>query len=154
MTMATLISARKSPERGTAAGSNPKEPGDSEHMAPPTIHLGHEHLKALGIHKAEHMPKIGSKIKISGLVHVGATNADQGDHIAHGAGKGPRHSMTLHLHKMEMGTDDQPGMTDVDQEAERTKGAKAEMDKALSRGAGSESAKPKAAGGKEGQQGG
>lgn len=119
-------------EPGKAKGSLAKD--KDEAFSPPMIHLTHEHMKKFGI---KQMPKVGSKIKISGLVHVGSTSEHDGSHSfgEPGAeGEGPSHSMTLHLHKMEMGKD--TAGEQVAQEAETAKGAKAEMDKALERAEG------------------
>jgi len=86
------------------------------------------------------MPPVGSKIKINGLAHVGSTSENQADPPSGGKAKGgeanTKRNMTLHFHQMDMSTGAQPGVSDADQEAESAKGAKAEMDKALKRGAG------------------
>lgn len=126
-------------DAGKAKGGLAKD--NAEHMEPPTIHLGHEHLAKLGM---KEMPKVGSKIKISGLAHVGSTseNQDRGD------GGKPRRSMTLHLHKMDVGAD---GTSDEEKSASQHDGMKGAIDNALGakRSEGSESAKAKSAGGKE-----
>lgn len=44
---------------------------NAEYQSPPTIYLQDHHLKALGFKET---PKVGSKIKISGLAHVGASS--------------------------------------------------------------------------------
>jgi hypothetical protein len=115
---------------------------NDEHEAPPRLLLSHSHIKALGF---KELPKVGSKIKISGLAHVGATSEGDDSHgIGGGATEGssknggPKRSMTLHIHKMDIGTDQQS--TDAAKEEQSAKGAKAAMDKALTRGEGSESA--------------
>lgn len=127
---------KQTSEKGSIKGGelNPKHETPGEH--PPTIHLGHEHLKALGLHKGP-MPKVGSKIKISGLVHVGSTseNADSMQEPGRKEGTGattPKNTrhMTLHLHKMEMGTGKQS--TEVNDEDQK-EGMKGEIDKALAR---------------------
>jgi hypothetical protein len=99
-------------------------PEGAETMEPPRIYLQDHHIKKLGLTK---MPPVGSKINVSGLAHVGATNESNDP----GIDGGKRRSMTLHLHKMDLGTDG-PGK-EVDQEAESKKGAKKEMDEALKR---------------------
>jgi hypothetical protein len=96
---------------------------------PPTLYLEDEHLKKLGLHE---MPKVGEKLHARIVAHVGAVSEDQD----RGDGGKPRRRMTLHVHQMEMGKDG-PGK-EVDQEAESKAGAKAAMDKALTKGAGSE----------------
>lgn len=110
-------------EASKAKGSLPHD--EAEHQRPPTIYLEHHHLEKLGMTK---MPAVGSKIKISGLAHVGSTseNQDRGD-------GGKRRSMTLHMHKMEMGRDEK------DHEESQKAGMKAAVDKALTKGEGSES---------------
>ena len=126
-------------EPGKAKGSLAKE--KDEAFSPPMIHLTHEHMKKFGI---KQMPKVGSKVKISGLVHVGSTSEHDGSHSfgEPGAEGGkPSHSMTLHLHKMEMAHDGIKGASDVDQEEESKKGAMAEMDKALKREMGGKKSK-------------
>ena|SRR5271156_4676793 len=123
------LSTEKSGAKGSLAMDN------TEHQAPPVMHLEAHHIDKLFKGK---MPKVGSKIKVSGLVHVGATSEHQ-EHNPSG-GKAPggegktRRTATLHFHKMDVATDG-PGK-EVDQEEESKKGAKAEMDKALSKGAG------------------
>lgn len=110
-----------------AKGSLPKD-NTSEHQAPPSLYLGHEHLAKFGI---KEIPKVGSKIKISGIAHVGATS----ENVDHGDGGGPRRSMTLHMHKMEVGTDKQS--SDAKEQGQKD-GMKAAIDKALTKDAGSE----------------
>ena len=61
--------------------------------------------------------------------------------------------MALHFHKMDIAQDNQAGEKTVDQEAERAKGAKAEMDKALAREAGGKRKGPKAVGGTRNAEG-
>jgi hypothetical protein len=139
--MADFTPKKLSTEKGSAEGGIGKPPGGAEHMAPPRIYLEHHHLEKLGMAK---MPAVGSKIHISGLAHVGATS--EHDHSDQ-PGEKKRRSMTLHLHKMEMGTNG-PGK-EVDQEAETAKSAKAEMDKALKRAAGGKHSK-----GSEGEESG
>jgi hypothetical protein len=132
--MADFTPKKVSSEKGKARGGEGPAVAsskDAEHQAPPVIHLEHHHLEKLGLTK---MPPVGSKIRISGLAHVGATS--EGDQSARFGGTSgrdegePKRSMTLHLHKMDVGKD---GASDVDQEAESAKGAKAAMDKALER---------------------
>lgn len=119
--------ADASKAKGSLATNN------AEHQAPPVLHLEAHHIEKLFKGK---MPPVGSKVKISGLAHVGATS--EHDHGAEPGekGGGKRRSMTLHMHQMDAGTGPQPGVKDADQEAESAKGAKAEMDKALAREAG------------------
>jgi hypothetical protein len=141
--MADFTPKKVSTEKGKAQGSLATD--NTEHQEPPRLYLEHHHLAALGMDK---MPPVGSKIKISGLAHVGATSENSSDAPSGGkaGGKGgegnTRRSMTLHLHQMEMGKSGIGGVSDVAQEADSAKGAKAAMDKAL----GSETAKGKAKG--------
>jgi hypothetical protein len=123
-------------EAGMAKGSLAKD-NSSEHQSPPSIYLEHHHLEKL-LPKGSKMPPVGSKIKISGLAHVGATsehaqNPPSGGKAQKGGEGNTKRSMTLHLHKMEMGKDGADGVSDVEQEEQSRKGAKAEMEKALSR---------------------
>jgi hypothetical protein len=97
----------------------------TEHESPPTLYLHEGHLKKLGV---KELLKVGSKIKISGLAHVGSTSENQD----HGDG-GKRRSITLHMHKMEIGRDEH------DHEESQKAGMKGAIDKALTKGAGSES---------------
>jgi hypothetical protein len=132
-------------EKSKARGSLAMPTAGEDHTPPPTVYLEHEHLKQLGLKK---LPAVGSKIHFHAVAHVGSTSEDQdrGD-----GGGGPRRSMRLHIHQMDMGDGEQStGEKDEDQAA----GAKAEMDKALSRQEGSESGKPGPAGGKKRQKGG
>jgi hypothetical protein len=131
--MADFTPKKVSAEKGSAKGSLAHN--NAEHQAPPSIYLEHHHLAKLGMDK---MPPVGSKIKISGLAHVGATSEHQdskqepGRKIGTGATTpaNTRRSMTLHLHKMEVG---QEGITDEVKSESQKAGAKGEMDKALSR---------------------
>lgn len=124
--MANFTPKKVTGEKGKAKGSLATPTADVQ--SPPQLYLGHHHLEKLGITK---MPPVGAKIKISGMAHVGSTSENQDN-----TDGGPQRSMTLHLHKMDIGKDG-PGQ-EVDQEAQSKQGAKAEMDKALKRGAGSE----------------
>lgn len=126
------------------APSGGKAPGASaEHQSPPILHLEDHHITKLFGKK---MPPIGSKIKVHGLIHVGAYNEDEGEGAPSG-GKAPggeastKRTMALHFHKMDIAQDNQAGEKTVDQEAEAAKGAKAEMDKALEREAGGKKGK-------------
>jgi hypothetical protein len=145
--MADFTPKKVSTEKGKARGGEGPAVGgsrDAEHQAPPVIHLEHHHLEKLGMTK---MPPVGSKIKISGLAHVGATSeGDQSARFGGGAAEGgkPHRSMTLHLHKMDVGGGNNSGTKEVDQEAEKAKGAKAEMDKALKREMGGRKSKDSA----------
>ena len=132
MSMVSLVE-RSQKEDGKATGGKQAMTSGEDTQPPPTLHLGHKHLEKLGLKK---MPAVGSKLHFHAVAHVGATSED---HDSMAGSKKPRRSMTLHIHQMEMGQDDQAGDTDVAQEEESKKGAKAEMDKALSRGAGSAS---------------
>ena len=129
--------AESSKAKGSLAHDN-----SSEHQSPPSLYLTHSHLEKL-LPKGSKMPPVGSKIKISGLAHVGATSENADSPPSGGKAKGgeanTKRSMTLHLHKMDMAHGAQPGVSDADQETESAKGAKAEMDRAL----GSEAAKGK-----------
>lgn len=133
---------KKQSDAGKAKGSLAHD-NISEHEAPPRLYLEHHHLEKLGLKK---MPAVGSKIKISGTAHVGATSENSSDAPSGGKAKGgegnTQRSMTLHLHKMDVGTDNQSGETEESQKD----GMKAAIDKALVKGAGSESAKGKAPG--------
>lgn len=125
--------------QGPAAASSK----DVEYQAPPTIHLQHHHLEKLGM---KTMPPVGSKVNISGVAHVGATSENQDDMTSPGRPMGsgdstPRRSMTLHLHKMEMG-----GGNDAVKEESQKDGMKGAIDAALKTGAGSAAAKGKPAG--------
>ena len=120
---------------------------NTEHQAPPVLHLEDHHISKLLPHGK--MPKVGSKIRVSGLVHVGAHS----EHTAHppsgGKAKGgegnTKRTMTLHFHKMDMGD----GATSDEEKDESQKaGAKAEIDKALERQQGGKKAK-----GEEGYEG-
>lgn len=118
-------------ESSKAKGSLAKD--NTEHQSPPTIYLEHHHLEKLGMTK---MPPVGSKIKISGLAHVGATSEHDDSRSApkgSAEGSGKRRSMTLHMHKMDVGTDRH------DHEESQKAGMKAAVDKALTKGEGSES---------------
>lgn len=121
--MANFTPKAKQEANKAKGGTLPRD--SAEHQAPPHIYLEHHHLEKLGMTK---MPAVGSKIKISGLAHVGATseNQDRGD-------GGKKRSMTLHLHKMEIGRDEH------DHEESQKAGMKAAVDKALTKGEGSES---------------
>lgn len=129
------VSTEKSKAKGSLV-SHDSPSSSAEHQSPPRLYLEHHHLAKLGMTK---MPPVGSKIKISGLAHVGATSEDS-DHS--GEGKGPRRSMTLHLHQMDMGKSGIEGATEESQKD----GMKSEIDKALTKHAGSEAAKGKAKG--------
>ena len=125
------------------APSGGKAPGASaEHQSPPIMHLEDHHIKQLFGKK---MPPIGSKIKVHGLIHVGAYNEDHTDEPSGGKAPGgegnTKRTMALHFHKMDIAQDNQAGEKTVDQSAEAAKGAKAEMDKALEREAGGKKGK-------------
>lgn len=115
-------------KEGKSGGSFPKSHDVADVMDPPTIHLSHEHIKKLGLHK--NLPRVGDKIPMEGHAHVASVSSH-----TDGDGK-PRMSMTLELHKMGM-EHNKPKISQPDQEAETAKGAKAEMDKALLKGQGS-----------------
>ena len=134
MSMVSLVE-RSQKEAGKAAGGKQAMTPGEDTQPPPTLHLGHKHMEKLGLKK---MPAVGTKLHFHAVGHVGSTSEDQ-DSMA--GSKKPRRSMTLHIHQMEMGQDDQTGDTDVAQEEESKKGAKAEMDKALAKQQGSESKK-------------
>ncbi len=116
------------PSGGKAKGAS------AEHQSPPVMHLEDHHIAKLFGKK---MPPIGSKIKVHGLIHVGAYNENQEANPSGGKAKGgegnTKRTMALHFHKMDIAQDNQRGEKTVDQEAERAAGAKAEMDKALKR---------------------
>jgi len=125
------ISTEKGKAKGSLVGANSPS-SSAEHQSPPRLYLEHHHLAKLGMDK---MPPVGSKIKISGLAHVGATSEDQDP----GINGGPRRSMTLHLHKMEIGKEGIEGASEEDQKD----GMKSAIDKALTKHAGSEAEKGK-----------
>jgi hypothetical protein len=131
--MADFTPKKASTEKGKAVGSLASG-SDVEHQDPPTIYLGHHHLAKLGMDK---MPPVGSKIKISGLAHVGSTSERDEAMRPGEKGGGKQRSMTLHLHKLEMGAD---GAGDASDESQK-EGMKSEIDKALTKHAGSESKK-------------
>ncbi len=141
--MADFTPKKLSTEKSKAAGSLPVD--NAEHQEPPRLYLEHHHLAKLGMGK---MPPVGSKIKISGLAHVGATSENSSDGPSGGKadGKGgegnTRRSMTLHFHKMEVGKE---GIEGASEESQKD-GMKSEIDKALTKHAGSEAAKGKAKG--------
>ncbi len=115
-------------ESGKAkAGQGKVSPAQNEGTtSPPSLYLQHDHLKKLGLDKGK-MPAVGTKIHVSGIAHVGSVSEDQdrGD-----GQKAPRRSMTLHMHQMEVGGEDEG--EDVKEDRMKS-GAKAEMDKALAR---------------------
>lgn len=119
--MADFTPKKVKGEASTAKGSNPKIAGEDSH--PPTLYLHEEHLKKLGIHK---MPATGAKLKFHAVGHVGSTSENQD----HGDGGKTRRSMTLHLHKMDMGTGHQS--SEVDEESQKA-GMKSAIDKSLTK---------------------
>ena len=128
-------------------GIHPKAEGsrDVEHEAPPVMHLEAHHIKKLFGNK---MPPIGSKIKVHGLVHVGAYSEDHagppsGGKAQAGDEGNTGRTMTLHFHKMEHGKD---GTSDGVDDQSQNDGMKAAIDKALTKDAGSEATKGKAKG--------
>lgn len=122
------------------AGLGGKLPGAEGPAPAPVFELTHEHLKQLGV---KHFPPPGS------TVHIHASVAET--HVTQDPQSGESHGhVVLHLHKMDTATGKQPEMSDASQAA----GAKAEIDKALAKGAGSESSKTRPAGRKEGGKGG
>jgi hypothetical protein len=132
------VASKAKSGQGPAAGGA----RGAEHESPPHIYLEHHHLEKLGMTK---MPPVGSKIKISGLAHVGAVSEhDESRSAPSGSAEGgPKRSMTLHLHKMDIGKD---GISEGEHEESQKAGMKGEIDKALSRGAGSDAAKGTAKG--------
>jgi hypothetical protein len=132
MSMVSLVE-RSQKEAGKAAGGKQAMTPGEDTQPPPTLHLGHKHMEKLGLKK---MPAVGTKLHFHAVAHVGSTSEDQ-DSMA--GSKKPRRSMTLHIHQMEIGADGPDN--DVAQEEQSKAGAKAEMDKALAKGAGSESKK-------------
>ena len=131
-------------EASKAVGSLPTD--NAEHQAPPVLHLEHHHLAKL-IPKDHPLPPVGSKIRISGLLHVGSHSEHQDQPPSGGKAKGgegnTRRTLTGALHDMEMGKAGVDGVSQVDQEEKSKAGAKAEMDKALTKAAGHERAKGK-----------
>lgn len=128
---------------GKSEGSQPW--GGKEQ--PPTLHLEGAHLGKLGLKK---LPAVGTKLHIHAIAHVHSVHdeADDskqpGEHEPDDASTGEdkkynaNRRMVLHIHHM----DAQKHMgNEEDQKEESAKGAKAEMDKALSKAAGSESKK-------------
>ena len=131
--MADFTPKKLTSESGSAKGRNMiKVPGEDT-QSPPRLYLEAHHLAKLGITK---MPAVGSKIKISGLAHVGSTSEDQD----HADGGKPHRRMTLHLHKMDIGTDAQS--SDAKEQSQKD-GMKSAIDKALTKDAGSAAAKGK-----------
>jgi hypothetical protein len=130
--MADFTPKKVSSEKGKATGSLPHD--SAEHQDPPRVYLEHHHLEKLGLKK---MPAVGSKIKVSGVAHVGSTSENT-EHAPSG-GKAPgkegstRRTMTLHFHKMELGRE---GISDGEKEESQKAGMKGAMDKALKRAAG------------------
>jgi hypothetical protein len=118
-----------STEKGSAVGSLPKEAGEGP-IPPPSLHLTHEHLKTLGLK----IPAVGDKLHITAhaVVHSTSENQDHGD-------GGKRAHVALHIHQMEVGTKGIDGAKEEDQKD----GMKSEIDKALTKHAGSEAAKGK-----------
>jgi hypothetical protein len=126
---------KEATEAGSAKGSLARD--NTEHEAPPVMHLEAHHIHKLFGGK---MPPIGSKIKVHGLVHVGAFNEGSAGPPSGGKAKGgeghtPR-TMTLHFHKMDMG---QEGISGGEKEESQKAGMKAEIDRVLTKGEGSES---------------
>lgn len=115
---------------------NPIKSPDDDYGYGLEVRLEHEHLKKLGIDK---LPQVGQKMNLAAHAHV--TNVSE----HHGEGDdAPRRHVTLQLRKMELGQDAQSSNSDEEQAEQSKAGAKAEMDKALSKAQGSESAKAKA----------
>ena len=82
-------------QTGKSGETFPKSHNGTDGVDPPTIHLSHEHIKKLGLHK--NLPKIGTKIPMEAHAHVTSVSS-------HNDGDGkPRMSMTVQLHKMGMG---------------------------------------------------
>lgn len=151
-------------EAGNDAPSGGKAKGASaETMSPPVLHLEAHHIEKMFKNK---LPPIGSKIKFNAVAHVGAYSEGADGPPSGGKAKGgegnTKRTMALHFHKMEIGHSAGGPGTDEQQSAERIKGAKAEMDKALSRRTGGSSvteegeekggSKEKPAGGKLGSK--
>ena len=132
MSMVSLVERSQKEDGKATGGKQAMTPGEDT-QPPPTLHLGHKHMEKLGLKK---MPAVGTKLHFHAVAHVGSTSEDQ-DSMA--GSKKPRRSMTLHIHQMEMGEDGPDN--DVAQEEQSKAGAKAEMDKALAKGAGNERAK-------------
>ena len=132
MSMVSLVERSQKEDSKATGGKLAMTPGEDT-QPPPTLHLGHKHTEKLGLKK---MPAVGTKLHFHAVGHVGSTSEDQ-DSMA--GSKKPRRSMTLHIHQMEMGADGPDN--DVAQEEQSKAGAKAEMDKALAKGAGNESKK-------------
>jgi hypothetical protein len=143
--MADFTPKKVSGESGP--GIRPKAEGsrDVEHEDPPVLHLQAHHIGKL--FSDGKMPKVGSKIKVSGLVHVGATSEHQEAPPSGGKAKGgegnTRRTMALHFHKMEVGIDQQS--SDAKEQGQKD-GMKAAIDKALTKDAGSSAEKGKAKG--------
>ena len=135
--MANFMPKKSASKAKSGQGPAVSSSKDAEYQPPPTIHLDHHHLEKLMPHGSA-MPPVGSKIKISGLAHVGSASENQDSLEPAGKSK-TRRSMTLHMHQMEMGADGPDN--EVAQEEQSKAGAKAEMDKALTKGAGSEGKK-------------
>lgn len=141
-----MVDMKRSKAEKKSTDTPMKSPGD-DYGYGLEVRLEHEHLKKLGITK---LPQVGQKMNLAAHAHV--TNVSE----HHGEGDStPRRHVTLQLRKMELGTGAQStDAPDEEQAEESKKGARAAMDSALSKAAGSESGKAKPAGGKKGQQGG
>src|SRR5271165_7638266 len=94
----------RAPSGGKAKGAS------AEHQAPPVLHLEAHHIEKLFKNK---MPPIGSKIKVHGLVHVGAYSEGADGPPSGGKAKGGEgntgRTMALHFHKMDVAQDNQGG---------------------------------------------
>lgn len=115
--------------------------------SPPVLHLEGAHLGKLGLKK---LPAVGSKIHIHAIAHVHAAHDEADDSKGFSDGDGndastgetkkynANRNLTLHLHQMEA---KKHMVSDEEQTSESAAGAKAAMDKALTKEMGSESKK-------------
>jgi hypothetical protein len=103
-------------EPGVKSTKDKEFPPNHDTPEGPTVHLNHEHMKALGMHK--NMPTVGQKIPMEGHMHVTSVSNHEG-----------RMSMTAELRKMAVDATKKAASQDV--EEGKLKGAKAAMDQAL-----------------------
>jgi hypothetical protein len=143
MAMVTMISKKAGAEGPNVKTGKGQDYGDMM-QEPPSLHLSHDHLSKLGLKDL----KAGQKLHIHAVAHVHSAHSESqtrnpsGGKASGGEGN-TKHNATLHFHKMEVGTDQQP--SDAKEQGQKD-GMKAAIDKALTKDAGSESAKGKAPG--------
>ena len=103
-------------EPGVKSTKDKEFPKGMDTPSGPTVHLTHEHMKALGMHK--NPPTVGQKIPMEGHMHVTSVSNHDG-----------RMSMSAELRKMAVGATKKASEQDVTEG--KLKGAKAAMDQAL-----------------------